>query len=98
VEQAQKSFARAAAADEETKNEPRADAIKELQAGLRQVTESLRRLEGTAQRQGVVQAKLVKGQTVVVSQLLQQANEAARAAELEQRRQEHEESDRAGID
>lgn len=98
VEQAQKSFARAAAADEESKNESRTDAIKELQAELQKVTESVRRLESVVQRQGEVQARLVRGQTAVVSRLLQQANEAARAAELEERRQEQDEKDRVGID
>ena len=98
VEQAQKSFARVAAADKETNDESRTGAIQELQAELQKVTDSVRRLESVVRQQGEVQARLVRGQTAVVSRLLQQANEAARAAELEERRQQKDEKDRVGID
>jgi hypothetical protein len=98
VEQAQKSFSRVAAADEETTSENLPDAVKKLQVGLRKVAESVRQLESRVQRQGSVEAALVRGQTAVIDRMLQQANEAATAAEEEQRKYEQNQKDLVGVE
>lgn len=98
VEQAQKSFSQVAAAGEQTTSDNLPDVIKKLQTGLAKVTESVRRLEMQVRRQEKVQATLVRGQTAVINRMLQQANEAARAAEEEQRKYQRDQEDRAGID
>jgi hypothetical protein len=96
VEQAEKSFSKLTTAANDPS--PVGETISKLQEGLRQVTETLKLLEKQVQRQGAVQATLVRAQTAIIDNLLTQAHEAARAAEEEQTRREQDEKDRAGID
>lgn len=98
VDQAQKSFSQVSVADEETTSDDLPGAVKRLQVSLSKVTESLRRLESQVQRQGAVEATLVRGQTAIINRLFQQANEAARAAEEAQRKYEQNQKDLAGVD
>ena len=98
VEQAQKSFSQVAVADEEITSENLPDAVKKLHVGLGKVAASVTRLESQVQRQGTIEATLVRAQTAIINRLLQQASQAARAAEEEQRKYEQNQKDLAGVD